>query len=418
MPRILFFFSVASLIGLASFCYGYYSRSHEIWPYDTIQLAKSYGKAFREFGMLGPTNRLVKAKTQSSDLTTVFDPGRVMEGYLIVVGWDQAEGHFTAWLTDRSGNRLHRWTIDYELLDPDGPANGSDAPTGLVALPDGSLILNFDRGDALTRIDRCGRPMWVRNEIFHHEFGSAEDGSLWSWQGAGSAHSQRQTLVNFDPETGETIKSIRLIEDIIAQTGPGSLIFGVRPDYDFIDMTEDPKTEQEKDLFHPNDVDVLHSDLADEFPDFEAGDLLISLRNLHLVAVIDPDTRAVKWWSKGPWSYPHDPDFTKDGKISVYSNKSHIGRSEIVEIDPVSREFSNDYFYGTLNFHASWGGVHQQLPNGNALVVVPSEGRVVEVDPNGNPVVEFNNRVNETTNGVLANAVWVPPSFFESLPRC
>ena len=51
------------------------------------------------------------------------------------------------------------------------------------------------------------------------------------------------------------------------------------------------------DLFHLNDVEALSNSIADQYPLFETGDLLISLRDLHLVFVMDPITEIVKWYT-------------------------------------------------------------------------------------------------------------------------
>lgn len=53
------------------------------------------------------------------------------------------------------------------------------------------------------------------------------------------------------------------------------------------------------DVTHLNDVEPLGSAIADEYPLFDAGDLLISLRHLNLVFVFDPETLTVKWHASG-----------------------------------------------------------------------------------------------------------------------
>ena len=64
-------------------------------------------------------------------------------------------------------------------------------------------------------------------------------------------------------------------------------------------------------------------------------------------------------------------------------------------------------------------GAHQYLPNGNLLVVVPDEGRVVEVTGKGEKVMEFNNIARSTRhNGHVENAQWVPLDFFDRIPSC
>jgi len=119
------------------------------------------------------------------------------------------------------------------------------------------------------------------------------------------------------------------------------------------------------------------------FPMFDAGDLLLSFRTLNLIAIVDPDDSRVIWWSHGPWIAQHDPDFTSDGRISVYNNNTGRGRSEIIKIDPMTREISNDLFHGEASFYTSSMGTHQYLLNGNVLIVVPGEGRILEVTDDG-----------------------------------
>jgi arylsulfotransferase ASST len=113
---------------------------------------------------------------------------------------------------------------------------------------------------------------------------------------------------------------------------------------------------------------------------FEAGDLLISLRTIDLVAVVDPDDYRVKWWSNGPWIGQHDPDFASDGTISVYNN---TGR-------------------------------------GRVLIAVPGEGRAIEVSADGRLLMEFNNlsRAGTSYNEYIEEARWVASDYFPAVPSC
>jgi hypothetical protein len=153
---------------------------------------------------------------------------------------------------------------------------------------------------------------------------------------------------------------------------------------------------------------------------FEIGDLLLSFRTLNLVAVVDPDDRRVKWWSQGPWIGQHDPDFTSDGKISVYNNNTGRGRSEIIKIDPGSGSVSNELFSGDVVFRSEYMGKHQYLPNGNILIVVPGEGRVLEVTANGEMVMEFNNLSSDSAefNEIVNNGYWLQADYFQTFPDC
>jgi hypothetical protein len=327
---------------------------------------------------------------------------------------------YAAWLYDEKGKRHHTWLINYDALDPDGPSNGSDDPHAFHMLRDGSIIIGWDKGDIMARLDACGDPIWIKNGVYHHSLSRADDGSFWVWRGEGTAYGHYNYMENFDADTGERIREVALIEDVIKGMGSSSVVFGVRPDYPFEHFERDPKNKATADLFHPNDVDVLSSDIAPMFPMFEAGDLLLSFRIFNLVAVLDPDESRLKWWSHGPWFGQHDPDFTSDGKISVYNNNTGRGRSEIIKIDPMTREVSNDLFHGEVTFLSQFMGKHQYLPNGNVIIVVPEEGRILEVTNEGKKVMEFNNISSTSSkyNEHVFNIMWVGTDYFRTIPQC
>lgn len=56
----------------------------------------------------------------------------------------------------------------------------------------------------------------------------------------------------------------------------------------------------------------------------EAGDMAASIRNLHLVKVINPGTAEIKWWWVSPWLRQHDPEFKPDGTLVVLNNNIYM----------------------------------------------------------------------------------------------
>jgi hypothetical protein len=136
--------------------------------------------------------------------------------------------------------------------------------------------------------------------------------------------------------------------------------------------------------------------------------------------VIDPISYQLKWWSNGPWRAQHDPDFTNDGKISVYNNNPRRGHSEIIKIDPFNRRLSNELIDGDITFYSDSMGDHQYLPNGNVLIVVPLEGRVLVLSRHGKRVMEFNNVIEglDKINAHVSNGMWIPEDFFDKIPKC
>lgn len=409
------------MLVVAAFAYGVAVAHYEIWPFRLIQDSSyAFGSIVRA-GEVVPRGRRIDPPAGAARAAfTVHDAARIGDGEFVFLGSDDSTQAYSAWLYDTAGRKLHTWSIDYSALDPSGPSSGTDMPHAFQVLRDGSVIVAFDGGDVMARIDACSRPMWIREGIFHHSMTVADDGSVWVWRAEGSHYAQYHYLMNFDAETGATIREIGLVEDIIQPLGQRAAVFGVRHDYAFRRLDRDPEDKGAVDFFHPNDVDVLSAALAPQFPLFEPGDLLVSLREIDLVAVVDPDTAELKWWNVGPWIKQHDPDFLADGRISVYSNNMRRGRSDILKIDPKTKAVTSDLYDGKAHFYSAEMGSHQYQPNGNVLITVPGEGRVLFVSATGDPIMEFNNVSSQLPeqNEHVENAAWFPPGYFHDIPHC
>ena len=212
-----------------------------------------------------------------------------------------------------------------------------------MLLPDGSVVMNFD-GAGMVKIDRCSRLIWRVPLETHHAVDVAPDGEIFA--------PARRKLRQVGPELpgvrtaedgfvwndsvvrlaadGSILAETPLLERLLAsghaaELYANALAIPELPDYD--------------DPLHLNDVEVLRADMAAAFPQFAAGDLLVSMRNINAIAVLDGKTLLVKWWRTGPFLRQHDPDFLPNGHILVFDNRlggrdRRFGESRIVEIDP------------------------------------------------------------------------------------
>lgn len=414
--------SASFLLVLLLLGFGVAVGKYQIWPYSIIDEVYTVTKSLIKYGEVIPVNRLIRAPDYvSREHLTVHNKSAQSDGYYAYTGWDDVNKSYAMWLYDSNGEQINHLTYDYYDLDANGPLNNSDSPHAFHVLSDGSFMVSFDEGDVMARIDACGKAMWTQEGVYHHSLQRAEDGTFWTWRGENSAYGHYNYLVNFDADTGNVIKEIGLVEDLIKTMGDDRAgIYGVRSSYDFIHVDFTPENKDEVDIFHPNDIDVLYSDIADKFPNFNAGDLVISLRNTHLIAVVDPNTFETKWSSNGPWRFQHDPDFTSDGMISIYNNNTDLTRSEIIKINPSTNYVVNELHEGNLFFYSAAMGKHQYLPNDNLLITNPGEGRIVEVDKKGDLVFEINNlsQISIDYNVHIANAQWLPRDYFDQKPSC
>ena len=411
------------LAGVLGAAFGVALAKRQFWPWPQIDEMLEAARSFREFGAIVPDGRRMRAPEQASRARfAVHDRARMQGGYYAFAGWDDAGAGYAAWLYDASGKPLHRWMLDYRLLDPRGMPEGEDgAPHGFVVLPDGSVVVNFDKGFAMGRFDACGKVVWKRDGVFHHLISQAEDGNLWSWRGDGTtAYGHYQYMEKLDVATGAEIRRIGLIEDVLPADAQAAVLLGVEPDAEFRKLDGVSESRRAVDLFHPNDVEELGSALAPKFPMFAAGDLLVSIRRMNLVAVLDGTDLRFKWWSHGPWIGQHDPDFTEDGFISVFDNNTDRGPSAIIRMNPATRAVSELPAATDAAWSSPYMGVHQYLPNGNVLIVAPGEGRAIERSPAGDLVMEFNNIPTQGSefNDHVENGVWLPDGYFPTLPAC
>jgi hypothetical protein len=166
-----------------------------------------------------------------------------------------------------------------------------------------------------------------------------------------------------------------------------------------------------QDPYHMNDVELLRPELAQAFPMFAAGDIMISLRNLSRIAVLDGGSWHVKWVMDGPFFVQHDPDFLPNGHILLFDNHFTVhgktgGRTRLLEIDPTTQQVV--WSYGNADgeaFYSDTKGKVQKLPNGNVLTVWPEEGRVFELAPaHGNRIVwDFVNLIEPGKVGLVVD---------------
>ena len=278
---------------------------------------------------------------------------------------------------------------------------------GFDIMDDGSVIFSFDGGISLQRFDSCGSRIWTVGAGFHHTV-TLDDNQEFLWTLVDSS------LAKIATANGRIIQLISM-DDIIA----------ANPTIDILEIRKHDKggtggnnrntSEQWQDEpFHLNDVDPLPAALSSRFEGFEEGDLLVSVRSLNLIFVIDPDTLEVKWWRTGATKRQHDPDWGRTGEITVLDNRMSRDYSQIVSIAPESFHIKVLYDGRVNDFYTRIRGKHQFTDTGNLLVTSSQEGRIFEVNPDGDIVLEiFNTKPgSDDFNYSVSQAIWFPPNAF------
>ncbi len=425
--KLFFILGASALVLSGTFVAGLYSAVRENAAYrvvwGTLDEAKTLYEELPNLRGTEPIHFLRPAKYDGSGVT-VNDPAARQDDLILLSGF--IDGANAVRLIRRDGTVLNEWKLRaHELFDDpsffrDAPATDWNAIThGTIATPGGDIVFSFESG-GMARLDRCGQPLWTTpGVIAHHSPNWMADGGIVvsggrrvdkpnaeiPWPFAGPYW---EDLVFKLDASGEKVFE-RALTELFIENGMEALItstgfFRTRTGGEF----------------HLNEVEELSPELAPDFPMFEAGDLMLSLRNRNMILVTDPEVTRIKWWTIGPFIRQHDPDFQKGGTITVFDNHSDDsldgargGGTRIWRIDPATGAAVT--LYGGRDGQRIFTperGTHQMQPNGNLMVTEAQSGRAFEVTPEGRIVWEYVNRYDADRVTWLHDAETYDASFF------
>lgn len=300
-------------------------------------------------------------------------------------------------IIDMEGNVLHRWETTF----------GSNTSRGweISRLSDDGFLYAVNARTGFVKMDWDSNTIWGLEGGYHHDFQFGPDGNLWVlWE------KKREVPVGDE-------KALILDNGFAVITTDGK----VERELSFYDQLEDNehftktlaerhrrrkakagKPEETEDEEEDNDprgrpIDIFHSNTVDFLPvaskgNWEKGDVVTSFRELDMLVVFDPQTMAIRWtWGPDRLDRPHDPSVLDNGHLLVFDNGMHRKYSRILEIDPLDGNKEVWTYRGNAKdpFFSYMRGLVQRLPNDNTLITSSQQGRVFEVDREGNVVWEF-----------------------------
>lgn len=149
------------------------------------------------------------------------------------------------------------------------------------------------------------------------------------------------------------------------------------------------------DILHTNTVEILTT--AHPAGLWAAGDVLVSLRNLNLITVLDLDARAVRWWwGPGELSGQHQPSAQPDGTLLVFDNGRGLGRSRVLEIEPLTKGITWQHEPGMF---CEMAGGCERLADGAVLISDAQAGRALIIDRDGREQWNLQIATSTTTSG-------------------
>jgi hypothetical protein len=327
-------------------------------------------------------------------------------------------------LLDMEGRVLHRWRRDFEASFPgssaSGPGRGSWRRVHLF--PNGDLLAIFE-GQGLVKLDRDSKLLWASPLRAHHDLDVLPEGRIWVL--TREAH----LVPVVDAE-------IPIQEDFAVLLGPDgeeerrvSLLQAFERSR-FRPLWRRSWTHR-TDPFHTNTLAVLDASRPGAPGGFAAGRLLVSMRHLHLLAVVDPESERVVWARRGPFRFQHDPSLLDDGRLLLFNNEAAPGISSVLELDPDTGEVAWEYRgREDAPFYSELCGTAQRLENGNTLVTESDNGRAFEITRAGEIVWEFVNPARTGGQDELVAALfelrrlprdfadsWIDPALRSGPPR-
>ena len=333
---------------------------------------------------------------------TVHDPARAQDGLTLYTSGHEA----AAYLIGMDGEVLHEWRRPYSSVWTEGAAVRRPQPDShvyfrkAVVFPNGDLLAVYEGvgdtpyGYGMVKLDRNSEVLWSYLAHTHHDLDIGPDGRIYvlthefvdePLEGFGRLASPRldDFLVVLSADGFELSKTSLI--HAVARSEYRHLLYGVAA-YALADP------------LHTNTVDVITEEAAANFAFGEAGQVLLSFRELGAIGVLDPASERLRWAARGYWLGQHDPDILPNGNILLFDNYGYFerpeGRSRVIEFDPQTMAIVWQYA-GTADwpFESLIRASQQRLANGNTLITESSGGRILEVTPAGEIVWQFVNPV-------------------------
>lgn len=343
------------------------------------------------------------ADVKSANRPALDYPDATCDGFTLYARLGSTE----ATLVDMQLEIVHRWAIPFSRVWPQPPHLNARLPDSHFCFmachvyDNGDLLAVFHGkhspiGCGLVKLDKDSNILWSFAGPTHHDVDVADDGTIYAIE---------QKFVYDLPKELERIATPCEVDDLIVLSPEGRplregvSIVSAFLDTPYVELLESVKWPVERhtpppgstaphveyemmvgDPLHTNSIKVLSRDLAPNFPMFKEGQVLISIRNLAVLAIVDLELGKVVWATRGPWYAQHDAQFLTNGHLLLYDNLGVAGGSRVIEYDPQTQALPwSCAGPAEAPFYSSERGGCQRLANGNTLIVNSEPGEIIEV---------------------------------------
>jgi hypothetical protein len=404
VSRIVLVLCVAFL----GFVAGAFVTLGEVYPSRFFRNAYLAGNAVlhKRTGSNDPvtTSLWSEARTEERGVT-IYDPEQAQNGYTLYTS-----GHDNkAFLITMDGTVVREWYMPYSRVWDASSAVKKPVPDTRIYFrkaklyPNGDLLVVYDgvddtpHGYGLVKLNRHSEVIWKYLQHVHHDVDVAPDGTIYAL-----THEIRNNTYQNHPH----LKAPRIDDFLVQIAADGtelrkiSLLDSLIQSRYHRMLSQLPcNLNQSGDYLHTNAVSYIDAETATHFEFATAGQILVSMRESGMVAVLDPDTEKVVWAIRGPWVAQHDPDLLPNGHMLLFDNRGRYGseghnESRVIEFDPHTYKIVWEYAGDDKKpLHSVARSAQERLSNGNTLITESEGGRLIEVTPNGEIVWEYVNPV-------------------------
>ncbi len=437
LPRRLFVASLSLALLGGAFAYGALASRYDLPPIPQLKTVRSIFTD-QELTLAPKFKHMQPSRGQGEGVTVNELPDD--DSLVFMAGFFDDENQIR--LVNRNGDVVKRWSLNYleHFAGTQDPVCDVTDPLdvdihGALATPSGEVVFNYEYCGTV-KLDQCGEVLWTINQPTHHSLTYAESGDYWIlgryvWKASESPD-------RFPPFSSPGTDQMMSEDTLMRVSADGNILeevsipvllqeSGLEPLLTANGKHFNLRTVTTMELIHANKIAELPSGIADRYPLFSAGDLLISMRELNLIVVLDSQTRKVKWHQTGPWIRQHDPEFRTDGRISIFNNNvyrtsyrnnqtilTRPHKTNILVVDPVTR--ATEVVYGEQTGQEMLSivrGQHELLDTGGMLITEFDAGRVLQIDHNKQTVWEYINRYDDDHVGELTNSAVYPADYFQ-----
>ena len=295
-------------------------------------------------------------------------------------------------LIDMNARVVHSWQTRYQtvfaMLQPNGHLFAAMTPSqDLKAYPSGGT------SGLLQELDWEGKVLWqYEDNVMTHDFEILPNGDIAYIRWEQAPNSFAQNVVG-----GAKAATSSVWTDGIAVVNRDKEVVWRWHTYDHLDPRDFPlgPMTPRSDWAHANSIRYTQSNPITHTPVY-----LVSFRHIDTVLLIDASSGDVLWRSpKGMLAMQHDATLLDDGNVLVFDNGvfrsgSAALISRVVEIDPRTNQVVWEYDGGKTGgektqFASSIMGGAERLPNGNTLITVSNQGKIMEITPTNQVVLNM-----------------------------